>query len=307
MYFAGRLDSKTDSPVFDSKLKLSVLNKIIESESATTPTLLAARSMCKESDVAGKCDVDRFNQKLFIQDPENLNIYFNELNQAVKDADVELIAVILRQMSQAKYSRSLSPISAEFITAVDAYIQENPFAEATILASLEGLLGDRTEVDVNSLMKQSMLQMFYIINFSNIPALQPLIVACEQFQQDAQYCQSIANTLRNRSDTNVMVMMGYGLDEKVSEIFGDAESLTKSQAAQQAFTDYQMCLLQNHALIDDPLYMFDPGFVTIMIQGQHEGANLELGALYFYDKLKDSGHEGVVDPRTCGLRYVEVN
>lgn len=301
---ADVINLEIDFPILDSKTKLSVLNKAIESPDVSTSTLLSARSMCLEPDMHGKCYVERFNQKLFYQDPENLNIYLDTLEQAVKDSDGEMIDIVLQQMSQAKYSRMFNPLSIELGDAIDEYILENSIVNVEKMDTFDELRNSELEFDVDSVMKQSSLQSYHVINFIYTPALRPLFLACEDFQKDLHYCKKIAKILIKNSDTAMMTMMGYGLDEKFDEITGDTKSLAESQAASEAFKDYQMCIVQNHALSNNILEMFEPKFLAIITQGKHEGANLERAALFLYEKYKDS-KEGAVDPRTCGLRYVE--
>ncbi|TDR20746.1 hypothetical protein [Marinicella litoralis] len=296
---------ENDNENFNAELKLSILNRVLESQSITTSALLAARMMCQQADMAGRCDVENFNQQLFKQAPENINVYFTELSHAVQHSDTAMIDLILRQMSQAEYSQFMVPITVEFETEIDEYMNDHPWVDAFSKDFIEAEFRDLSESAVATLVKQSILQYYYIMNISNVPVLRPLMTACEQFQATATHCQSIASILMDHSDSMIMTTIGYDLNQKMSQIFGDAQSQMESERRYQEFVDYQSCLLKNHSLMDDPMYQFEEGFMAIMLQGAHEGRQMESAAWYLYQQLKDSGREGLVDPRNCGLRFIE--
>lgn len=300
--FYDELKTANDDSVVDAKFIMSMLNLAVESDSATTATLLSAQSICESTLLKGQCEVEMFNEKLFNFEPDNLIIYFSDLNSAVENSDAELVDSILKQMSQARYSSSLNPITDEIINAVDAFIDKNPINESIDLSAMRNLFPEKNSLDVAALYPQNILQMIHVSNY-NLPALRPLMVACEAFQSNIDNCQQIANTLINHSDTRIMAMIGYGLDEKIQEVFGDKKSLEKSKAAYQAFSDYQSCLLKNHGSVDE-LFVFDPEYVKIMTMGIHEGTHLELAAVYLYEKYKNSSSIDLVDPETCGLKYM---
>ncbi|MCX7546200.1 hypothetical protein [Marinicella gelatinilytica] len=307
---ADELSFEIETPILDSTIKLAILNKAIDSPIASTSTLLTARSICKGLDKHEQCDVERFNQKLFYQDPDNLNIYLDELEQAFNDMDLDTIDILLQQMSEAKHSRMFNSFTRELVDAIDDYILANP-VDAEILKSLNQmdihqLELNQSKFDADTIMKQNALITYVAVSYMNMPALRPLSLACQEFQKDLSQCKKIANIMITNSDTGLMTMLGYGLAEKFDEISGDTKSLIKSQVALEDFKDYQRCIVQNHALGDNDMVMLDPKLSAIMTQDNHEGANLERAALYLYDKYKDT-HETAVDPRNCGPRYVDVD
>ena len=305
MSFFERVDTDVDSelPVFNLEFKLSVLNEIIESPFTTVSTLLAASSMC--IDHKDQCDVDRFNQKLFDLAPENLNVYFNELEQAVKDTDQELIDIILEQMSGAKHSQHMISFSDQFIAAIDFYISENPIEISSFgdshLKSLEA------DVEMEVVLKQDAMISFLANNYMYFPALNTLMVACEQWQNEGENCQAIANTLIDKSDASLMIMIGHSLAVKMNELFGDTKSLANSQKQKEEYNEYQSCLFKNHTLLDDSAYMLDENLLQMMIGSKNELEGFEKTSIYIYNLLKESDIEGAINPKECGLRYVGVN
>lgn len=304
MSFLERIDTdvESDLPVFNPQYKLSVLNQIIESPLATVPTLLAASSMC--SDLKGQCDIDQLNQKLFDLAPENLNIYLNVLEQAVKETDQELIEVILKQMSDSKYSQYLFSFTEQLVGAVDFYIRENPLNISKLEDnSYYQSVTDNVGMDV--ILKQNTMISFLAINHMHSPSLSPLVIACEEWQNNGENCKAIADVLIDKSDTHLMVMMGHLLAVKVDKLFGDAASLTNSQKQKEAYSEYQSCLLKNHFLLDESTYMLDQYLIQMMIENKNELETFEKASMYIYKFLQESGTEGAVNPKECGLRYID--
>jgi len=290
------------------KESLNVLNQIVTDDNTATQTLLIARSICHDLNTQVECDDEKFSHRLLQQAPDNINVYLPDLEQAVNNSDAELVTIILKQMSLSKNSQSLLPLPAELITMVDDFMFENPITAVMDEKIIERLPVDLelTEAEVEFYIKQNTAQMYYISGvFMHMPALRPLLVACEEFQSDPKLCKRIAETLKHNSDTTLMTIIGYSLDEKLEMMYGNNESLELIKAENETFKSYQSCLLKNHALLADARIEFEPEFVQIMTQGGHEGRNLEQAAMYLYTKYNKVLPEKAVNPQSCGLRYIE--
>ena len=297
-HYADKMYMDSGNPVLSIKEKMSILNDALHSDLVSFPSLLLARMMCSEDDVQSQCKVDDFSLKLYGMDPKNLDVYYTDLEHAVNNKDQELIDVVLKQMSQAEYSSIINPITEDFLMAVRRYINKNPvpeFQPEKILYALTGFVADSTSQEV---IYNSIIQSFYMSNLVTISSYKPLSVACQEYQTDLQPCLSITDTMIDHSDVSISKHIGYSFKEMLLERHGDAKSWAEAKAAKSSYQEYTYCLIKNHVLIDDQKTLFNNELMDLMIQSNHEGTFLEQAALFIYDHLKNSGVEGLVDPKS---------
>jgi hypothetical protein len=299
------IDPNTQESILMLNDKLLVLNRMVNNLDANAETLLTAVNFCERIDQSEKCQIEHLKDQLFDLDADNIIIYFGDLSKAIKDNDKEMVDAIIERMSEAKFSHLPLSLTSEFIRAVDEYIDENPYPDVIddLLVKDTGL--DKSEIDQDLWKRQWTLMTYKMLTISNFPELRPLIVACTEYQNQPDDCLTIANTLINNSNSMLMTMIGYNLEEKVYQQFGDEKALTISQAAYEEQKAYSQCLMGNQIQVGSNDYLTDPSLLKIIIESNHEEKAFEQIADYLYKKYKKAGVENLADPKNCGLRHIQ--
>ena len=300
----NRVNPETQLPVIDTKDITVLLDNVSVSNNANFTTLMTALNLCDTTELAELCSAELIKDQLFEMAPENINIYLNDLAQAVEDEDAETIDLIIERMSKAKYSQMLNQGTPEFNLALDSYLMDNPYPINFNDSIYQELGIDDSDIKIEEINRQFLKIGYNMVGLSSYTQLAPLSKACQSFQAKPDQCLVIAKTLQSNSDTSLMTMLGYNLAVSIYEQMGDEIAYEKSKAESEEYTTYYRCLFVNQTEVQAMDYLTDSTMLKLMNNHNHEGRSIEAAAVYLYEKYQKAGYENLVDPKTCGLRYV---
>ncbi len=304
--YLERIDEKTGKPLLSQKEKLSIINRLLESDDGSYMSLIVAQNVCDDKNLAFKCPSKRIQEKILELAPDNLVVYLHDLERAFNDEDLEMVGAILERMSQTRYAQVLMRYEESFKSILSSYMSENPMPANPDDDWINEYEDELNGIDLYAFKYQSLLVNYAMLSTLYMPAFRPVMIACEQYQNDEKSCIKIAKILVDRSDSNLLISLGYGLMEKVYGNNNNEKELALVNAEKQVFDEYWKCLSNAHGVNDGLDLYIDSNIQDLFINGTHEGKYLEQIALYLYDKHKRLGTEDLIDPESCGLRYVDL-
>lgn len=296
--FAIRVEMKTGEKIVTEKQEMNLIERGINSPSVDFGSLMLLHSMCLR---ISRCDADAIQKRLESEYSDNQAVYLAPLRQAMSADDHELVNAILTSMSQSSRSHLMHPINESFEVIAAAYLKENPMPED----DLADLGIDWQNIDLHELSLSNLLTIDKLLGIIYNSSISSIYKACEWSENNHNLCLKITETMLANSDNFLLMHVGYELRSKIFEWQGNAKALSKAKAEEESFVDYMRCLGKMQSQNNMLDHVIDPQAVRLFYEGRHEMQVSEQVALYLYDKWQQQGITGLVDPRTCGLRYVE--
>ncbi len=302
MLYDHRVDAVSRESLLGNQTKLKLINQLAESEMASFESLMKAQSMCSNE---VDCPNEAIQARLEQLYPDNITVYFHPLQQALVDEDLELVAAILKRMGQTEYGQTLYKVDENYSHLVEAYIENHSAPEESpdqLYLEESGVESD--EIDLDSLSFGSIMISEKILSYIFGPGYGSIYKACEMIPSSKSDCISAAEIMISKSDSIMMTTVGYGLLEKAYELSGDEKELASVKDERESFDTYWQCLAGVQSLGEGLDIFTDSKVQELYLNGTHEGLYLEQMALYLYEKYQAKGVEGLTDPKSCGLRYV---
>ncbi len=303
--FTDRVDSETGLFIFDQEEKLTLVKKIADDIDANAMSLKIAQSICHQVDISDSCQTDKITEKLFKIEPGNMAIYLYDLSAAVDEDDSDMMKIILKRMSEAKYTSVVESLPGDLVNYIDEYLFENKMPDGKRNMYLDDLISELSESEKELVQYNTLLSSFKMNGMTYLlPALRPLIKACEYDSSHKDYCFRISEILVQKSDSFIMTMSGYGLAVKLNELAGDKIALEESQSASDSFRKYYTCIVENIYQANKMDLMLDPVVLNILLEGTNESKYMEQTAVYLYEKYQKAGIKDLINPKSCGLKYL---
>lgn len=272
----------------------NILNELIAQADLNQETLDLLMAWCFKPGIVENCDKETLLEKHQKKQPDNMNVYFKVLQQAVEENNQGAGIQAMDSMSQAKYNHMTLNTTAGFNETIDQYVENNPLPESYLSAlttdknftSEDGKNAKDIEQKVKGFAItaiKSAYSMFY-----EAPDLRPLFFLCKTNTEFSQECLNITNTLINHSNTINATGQGHAILMGIYENQDNKTLFNEAKKKQEQFRNYLKCLSQATTSPNSMKEFFEPGFQQIQLKSTGDLTKLKELAKYIYNKYKDS-------------------